>query len=73
MFEIVNDDGRTTTDGRTPDYEYPISSPTCMSLLGSGELINSTLHVTRLVQTHSKCVYTSLMTFHDIDYVSKRE
>ena len=30
MFEIVNDDdGRwaTTDDGRTPDHEYPISSP----------------------------------------------
>ena len=26
MFEIVND-GRRTDDGRTPDHEYPKSSP----------------------------------------------
>ena len=27
IFEIVNDDGRRTTDGRTPDHGHPISSP----------------------------------------------
>ena len=34
MFEIV--DGRTTTDGRTPEHEYIISSP--CEANGSGEL-----------------------------------
>ena len=39
IFEIVDrrtDDGRQTTDGRTPDHGHPISSPCEPN--GSGEL-----------------------------------
>ena len=36
-FEIVDDDGRRRTDGRTTDHWYTISSP-CERAFGSGEL-----------------------------------
>ena len=47
MFEIV--DGRQTDDGRTPEYEYTISSP--CEPEGSGEL--TTLLSNALMQSEN--------------------
>ena len=32
IFEIVDDDGRRTDDGRTPEHGYTISSPMSLRL-----------------------------------------